>query len=340
MNIFITLDYEMFFGTKFGNLKTSIIDPTDKLLSVASKHNITITFFVDIGYIIKLEEYKKSHKILEEDYELIVEQIKSLISHGHDVQLHVHPHWEDSYYDGSKWVIVTTRYRLHDFSYDEIQDIVHRYKRSLEKITAKKIFTYRAGGWCIQPFSKIKNALKNNGIWLDSTLYYDGMDRSSTHFFNFKKMPKKSQYRFEDDPLIEVSNGFFMEIPISSYRVSPLFFLKKVFLKKFGATEYKIYGDGRGLSSGSLWNKFKTLMSYTSVPVSIDEHKSLLLQKAFDAFCNAHREEEDSFVILGHVKLLSQISLENLELFIQNNNLNNFTTYSKEFDTRRLEENV
>ena len=226
MKIFITLDYELFFGPRFGTVLASIIEPTERLIEIANKHNIRMTFFIDIGYIIKLKKYKSKYIELEQDYKLITEQIQVLASSGHDVQLHIHPHWEDSYYDGSKWVMVTERYRLHDFSNDEIKDIVFRYKKSLEEITCNQIFTYRAGGWCIQPFSKIKQALKENGLWLDSTLFKNGTAKSSTHFFNFKNMPEKIQYSFEDDPLVEAPNGYFLEVPISSYKISLLFHLK------------------------------------------------------------------------------------------------------------------
>ena len=329
MNIFITLDYEMFFGTKFGNLTTSIIKPTRQLLNIANRHNIKMTFFVDIGYIIKLKQYKGQYEILEEDYRLITKQVKTLISYGHDVQLHIHPHWEDSSFDGSQWNIVTQRYKLHDFSDNEIKDIVFRYKQELEELTEHKIFTYRAGGWCIQPFSKIRQALEKNGLWLDSTLFNNGSAHNNTHSYNFKNMPQKSEYRFEDDPLVEKEDGYFMEIPISSYKISPWFYLKTYLLNKLGRKRYSIYGDGMGLPSGSLWDKIKILMYTTEVPVSMDGYKSLLLQKTLDAFQQTHQK---NFVVIGHNKLLNRFSLEKLEQFIKNNHKkNNFTTYSNEY---------
>ncbi|MCF6330769.1 MAG: polysaccharide deacetylase family protein [Sulfurimonas sp.] len=337
MNIFITLDYEMFFGSKLGNLKTSIIKPTEQLLRVADKNNVKMTFFVDIGYVIKLKQYKVQHTALEEDYNLIAEQVKTLASYGHDVQLHIHPHWEDSSFDGSQWNMITHRYRLHDFSEDEIKDIIYRYKKALEELTGQKIFTYRAGGWCIQPFFKIKQALQDNELWLDSTLFNNGRAQGNTHSYNFKNMPKKSQYRFENDPLEEVKNGYFLEVPISSYKVSPLLYLKTYFFKKFGEKKYNIYGDGIGLSSGSLWDKLKILTYPIAMPVSIDGYKSTLLQKALDSFQNLHQEKEENFVIIGHNKLLSDFSLENLERFIQNNKVHNFTVYSNEFSNLKKE---
>ena len=158
MNIFITLDYELFFGSYSGTQEKSIINPTNKLLEVLNKYDLKASFFVDSGYLIKLDEYRKKYTKLEHDYKIIVNQIIELSKNGHDIQLHIHPHWEDSYYDGSKWVLDNRRYRLHEFSDEDIDKIVYQYKKVLTDIVGKKVFTYRAGGWCIQPFEKLSEA--------------------------------------------------------------------------------------------------------------------------------------------------------------------------------------
>lgn len=331
MNILITLDYELFFGSNTGTQDKSIIDPTNKLLNVLDKYNIKASFFVDTGYLIKLDEYRKKYDTLEKDYQTLIKQIKSLSSSGHDIQLHIHPHWEDSHYNGCKWVLDTTRYRLHEFNDVDVDDIVYRYKKVLTDIVGDKVFTYRAGGWCIQPFQKLFKALKNNDIWLDSTLFENGFNESSTHYFDFRNMEQKSNYRFEDNPLVEKNNGFFTEIPISSNKVSPLFYWKFAYYKKFGGTRHQIFGDGQGLSSGSKWDKMKMLLINSHMAISMDGYKSSLLQKAFKTFQKKYLANTDSFVMIGHPKALTPFSLEQLELFIQKNKDENFTTYLREF---------
>lgn len=331
MNIFITLDYELFFGSNSGTQEKSIIYPTNKLLEVLNKYGVKASFFVDSGYLIKLDTYRKKYDSLEEDYHKLILQIKSLSENGHDIQLHIHPHWEDSYYDGSKWVLDTTRYRLHEFSDEDIDDIVYRYKKVLTNIVGDKVFTYRAGGWCIQPFQKLTKALKNNDVWLDSTLFENGFNESSTHYFDFRKMVEKSNYRFEDNPLVEKNNGFFTEIPISSNKVSPWFYWKFAYYKKFGGTEHQMFGDGQGLSSGSKWDKMKMLLTNSHMAISMDGYKSSLLQKSFKTFQKKYLANTDNFVMIGHPKALTPFSLEQLELFIQENKGENFTTYLREF---------
>lgn len=328
MNIFITLDYELFFGCNSGTQERSVIYPTNRLLELLNKYNIKASFFIDSGYIIKLDKYRRKYDVLEDDYQKIISQIKNLSDSGHDIQLHIHPHWEDSYYNGNKWHMDTTRYRIHDFREDEINDIVYRYKKVLTDIVGDSIFTFRAGGWCMQPFDNLKNALKENNIWLDSTVFSDGKNQSSTHYFDFTNAPKKDFWQFEENPLLENKNGFFSEVPISSYQVSPLFFWKLVFAKKLGGEKHKTFGDG-GAAGGSKWDKIRMLTQWTNSVVSIDGYKASYLQKAFESF--KKNNDNKNFVIIGHPKAMSEYSLEKLEEFIIRYKDNYFTTYRNEF---------
>src|ERR1700733_6978930 len=100
MDIFITLDYEIYFGSDPGTVAKCIIEPTTMLINIAKKHDVRFSFFVDCGFLLKLDEFRKKYPVLENDYIAVVSQIKKLSSSGHDIQLHIHPHWEDSYYDG------------------------------------------------------------------------------------------------------------------------------------------------------------------------------------------------------------------------------------------------
>jgi len=322
-NILITLDYELFFGSKVGTLNNCILNPTNALVNILDKYNAKATFFVDSGYLVKLEELKHKYPLLEKEYQKITTQIKELDKKGHNIQLHIHPHWEDSTFDGDNWIMNTKRYRLHEFSEQEIDDIVFRYKKVLTDIVGDKIFAHRAGGWCMQPFDKLKNAFKKHNIWLDSTVFENGMNNSETHYFDFRNSPKKAKWSFENDPLIEEKNGFFKEFPISAYRLSPLFFWKLVFFKKFGSKEHNTFGDGTA-AGGSKKDKLRMLTSFTNSVVSIDGYKSSFLQDAYNSFIKS--DDRDNFIIIGHPKAMSEYSLKKLEKFIKKNNSSNFIT--------------
>lgn len=329
MNILLTLDYEIFFGKNTGSIERSIILPTNILLDVLNKYNIKASFFVDSGYILKLDEQRKLYSALEKDYIAVIEHIKYISDGGHDIQLHIHPHWEDSYFDGSKWVINTNRYRLHEFSEEDIDNIFYRYKKALTNIVGDNVFAYRAGGWCIQPFEQLSRALKNNGIWLDSTLFNNGINRSNTHFFDFSNMAKKSVYRFEEDPLLENNNGYFIEVPISSHRVYPWFYWKLAFHKMLAGKEHQMLGDGQGISSGSKLDKIRMLLARSYMAVSMDGYKSKLLETSFNYYKKRNSIHNDNFVIIGHPKAFTSFSIKQLERFIHKNRGEQFITYSQ-----------
>ena len=327
MNIYITLDYEIYFGENHGTVEKCIIYPTSELIRIAEKHNVRFCFFVDCGFILKLDEYRKKFPQLEKDYLAITEQVKYLSRTGHDIQLHIHPHWEDSYYNGERWIINVTRYKLSDFSDDDISDIVFRYKKVLTDLTGKTIFAFRAGGWCLQPFSKLKETFQKNNITLDSSVYRNGFFVSENYDYDFRDAPDKAIYKFEQDPVKENANGFFTELPISAIRNSPLFFWKLFLLGRKNPYLHKPLGDGRAMPAPGY--RKKLLTSFSNNPVSVDGYNANLLEMVLKKLTNKNFEH---MVVIGHPKALSRYSIQKLEKFVeQNKEKHNFTTYSNQF---------
>jgi hypothetical protein len=327
MNIYITLDYEIYFGENHGTVEKCIIYPTSELIRVAEKHDVRFVFFVDCGFILKLDEFRKKYSQLEKDYKAITEQLKYLSETGHDIQLHIHPHWEDSYFNGERWIININRYKLSDFNEAEINDIVVRYKKVLADLTGKKIFSYRAGGWCLQPFSKLKEAFSNNEITLDSSVFRNGYYQSQHYSYDFRNAPDKDIYHFEEDPAVEKPKGFFTEVPISPIKNSPLFFWTLFLLGRKNPYLHKPLGDGHAMPAPGY--RKKLLTRFTNNPVSLDGYNSHLLHKALKKL---HRNNKKHMVVIGHPKALSRYSIIKLEEFIIKNKAeNNFTTFSKEF---------
>ena len=330
MNIYITLDYELFFAEHSGSVEKSIIEPTQKLLESIESCLVKFCFFVDAGYLVRLEKYKDEFPQLQKDYDLITKQIKFLHDNGHDIQLHIHPHWEDTDYHDNQWHMDTTRYRIHKFSADETEAIVASYKKALTDIVGDTVFAYRAGGWCIQPFSHLKDALEKHNIWLDSTLYHDGYKDNSTHYLDFRNMPNKTEWKFSDDPLVVDKEGFFTEVPISSTKVSPLFYIKYALIRKFYKKEHQIMGDGKGVGRERKDNR-EMLTKLTPAVASIDGYRLSYLQKTLDTYVK--KSDNKHFVVMGHPKAATPYSLKKLKKFvIDNHTKHNFTTYTKAFN--------
>jgi hypothetical protein len=324
MNIYLTFDYELYFGERTGTAKHCILNPTQLLKEVADKHNIKLVQFVDVGYIIKLEEYKSKYPELEEDYKLITNQVKQLYLEGHDIQLHIHPHWEDSFYRGGKWHIIAKRYKLSDFDADNIERIVTSYKQKLESLTAPdSIFAFRAGGWCIQPFEKFKSAFIKNNISVDSSVFRNGKYSSEQYSYDFTNAPNLSSWNFDNDPC-KSEEGPFKEIPISSIKNSPLFYWKLFLLGRINPYEHKPLGDGVPIAAPGM--RKKLLTQYTQNTVSVDGYNAALLSKALRQY-----KDKNELVIIGHPKSLTRFGLKALDRFIsENKNKHQFTTFQIE----------
>ena len=106
-----------------------------------------------------------------------------------------------------------------------------------------------------------------------------------------------------------------MEIPISSYRVSPFFFWRFVLIKILKQKKHQAFGDGISIPMA---NKifFKFFLNFSNSVVSMDGFKAFLIKKAFMAYKN-NTADTDNFVIIGHPKAFSPYSLKQTENFIK-----------------------
>ena len=316
MKLLISLDYELYFGRQIGTIEHCLINPIDKLLRVVDPYEIKLSLFVDAGFLWRLRSEAKRFSSLEREYDLVRKQLASLTKNGHDVQLHIHSHWEDCHYTGSEWHMDVSNYRLHTFPDNEVNRIVRDYKNILEEITDTEIFAYRAGGWCLQPFEQIRQALLDNNIWLDSTVYRDGLSEDADRFYDFRNMPELPWWRFNQDPLIVDTTGPFVEIPISAIKMNPLFYWKLLVTKKLLKGKFKTYGDGEYIIASKSYY-FDRLFKSTMSPVTLDGVKAGLLETAY-----RFQPQESILNIMGHPKTLCDYSLEKLASFLDNHNHN------------------
>jgi len=314
MRTILTLDYELFFGKRTGTPQACMIDASDALLDVLSEFSASAVFFVDASYLVRLRDYRIHSAQLAQDYSELVSHIRHLETCGHQIQLHIHPHWFDSWHDGDHWNMVTDRYRLSQWGPREIGSLITRCARELNSHLTQRAFAFRAGGWCVQPFSDIADALRANGISVDSSVYHGGIADSEVHQFDFRSAPPVSSWRFDTDPCLPSPNGVFSELAISSLRVSPLFYWRFAFARLLGsANRHTRFGDGSAIQNGRR-DLLQLLTRRSHMAVSIDGYKATLLRRAFR---HAQRRQLAHFVAMGHPKSLTPFSLEHLRAWLE-----------------------
>lgn len=68
MKTLITVDYELFSGEIPGTVRKCLIDPVAKLTQLGEKYDTRFTFFIDVLYLVKLQQYINDAPCLQEDY--------------------------------------------------------------------------------------------------------------------------------------------------------------------------------------------------------------------------------------------------------------------------------
>lgn len=314
MNVYITFDYEIFFGNKQGDIEKTLLYPTEQILSIAKKENAKFTFFIDCGFLIKLKEYSETYPNLAKEYKLVSEQIKKISQEGHDCQLHIHPHWEKTTYNGKSWDFDYNFYKLSDFPDKEIQNIFKKYSDELKNLTGKKIISFRAGGWCIQPFDKIKSSFEDQGIKIDSSVFPGGKNIEEPYYYDYIDTPNKDLWYFEDDVCKEKDNGSFIQLPISSYKYSPLFFWRLFILGNLFPKSHKPIGNGKPMPSSITRKKLLTKNHYFSANVD-----GYFISKVQDVIKKNKKKNFKHTVIIGHPKAATNYSINQISRLIQKN---------------------
>ncbi len=324
MKVYITLDYEIFFGKEQGTIEKTLLYPTELLLSIGRKTNAKFTFFIDCGFLVKLKEYQNQFPHLKEEYLLVSTQIKKMKQEGHDCELHIHPHWERTTYDGQKWIFDYNFYKLSDFKPEEINSIFKKYNSELENITGKKAISFRAGGWCIQPFEVVQSAFEQENLKIDSSVFKGGKNIVSPYFYDYSNAPDKDFWKFDTNECLESKNGSFIELPISSYTYSPLFFWRLYVLGNLFPKSHKPIGNGKPMPSNLTRKKLLTQNHIMSA--SVDGYFSSKINTIIN------RNKKSNFghtVLIGHPKALTHFSLKTLERYIiKNNSWCSFNTFS------------
>ena len=97
LKICFTYDYELFMGKNNATAEEILFAPTQKIKEAMDEFGVKGVFFVDVCSAIAHERYN-----LTEFNAGFDEQIKGLVTDGHDVQLHIHSSWLKAHKNGDE----------------------------------------------------------------------------------------------------------------------------------------------------------------------------------------------------------------------------------------------
>ena len=228
-NILITFDYELYLGKRSGNADDCLIKPTNYLLNILKKCNLKAIFFVDTTYLLKLKKQAETHSLAKSDWTKIIHQLETILRDAHYVFPHIHPHWIDAKYieSSNEWDLSdSSKYRFENIPTNErsllFLDSISLLESIIKPIVPDyKIDSYRAGGYCIQPFEVFEPLFQKHGIKNDFSVIPGLYNRSDVHRFDFRSI-SESIYSFEQAIEKTQEGGIYKEYPISSVYISQI----------------------------------------------------------------------------------------------------------------------
>lgn len=319
MKAYITLDYELFMGSKVGTIDNSLIRPMNVLTEMLDKYNIKCNVFVDAAYLLRLYQLKENQEILEQ-FQLVTWHIQSLSSQGHAIQFHFHPQWLYSRYEDG-WIMDFDHYKISDMPLEDIKTYIPQAIELLQSYSSNKLKAFRAGGFSFPDEPCFYDILRKYEIDIDTSVLSGAKAKSKYQSYNYTKIPAYSPYRFNDDICVDDKDGYFTEYPISSVAMSGFrYSVIKSFLSKRFRTQpdSSKYGDGCGIGIPGgrydhLIHKLKRIFTSSVIYAAIDGFLSLYLENIYSYTV---RNNTDVFVIIGHPKIISDNSIRNFERFI------------------------
>lgn len=312
MNICFTLDYELFLGTATGTVDRCLIQPMNRYAEVAREVGMRFTIFVDASYLHALHREMAVHPALSDDWHRIRQQLLRLQREGHDLQLHIHPQWYYSTFDGHAWRLDTKHYCLYDVPRSEMLRLFRESKQLLDHLLGKHTRAFRAGGFSAQPTALLTQLFAENGLRVDSSVCPGTFYRSAHQRYDYRAVRPDAPYRFADDICRQQPDGPFTEIPLSMCRVSPLFQWRLLVVRlgeKLQRQGHHVpYGDGQSVRTTRA-SILRRLSWPTDAMATIDGYKINFLRQAIRTHLRSGCE---SMCVLGHPKLATPHSVEHL----------------------------
>src|SRR5437868_992738 len=90
LDVLFTLDYEIH-GNGQGSPEQLMIEPTDRMLRQFDEFGAKLTIMADVAEIMRFARHARETGRDEYFYGRIIEQLRTAVRTGHDVQFHVHP---------------------------------------------------------------------------------------------------------------------------------------------------------------------------------------------------------------------------------------------------------
>ena len=323
INLLLTFDHELPLGNLRGSYEDALFKPTYKLLELAKKVEVPITLFTDILSAVQFKGWD-----YEGFYKPYKEQLQKALASGHEVQLHVHPHWltttfeHGNYFPSSDFGLSCFR----NHALYSIENIIGAACKNLldicrEAVPDYNITAYRAGGYNIEPASSdIFRALFRNGIMYDSSIPLGYYYASAISEIDFRTLPQTANWHIsENGNFRKAAHEGILEIPIAtkpkSFFEIPTRFRLKKYAFRAPISHGNMIHEGRDPSFGQ---KLKMFLSPRLLSFDNHTQDAEYLMSILDYNVKKFRNQEEiSLAACSHPKTMGSYALQMMEEFVE-----------------------
>jgi hypothetical protein len=294
---------------------------------------VGVTFFADVCSVWAHRKFG-----LNDYADKFEAQMRDALKRGHDVQLHLHPHWLNSVWQEDHWQVATDRMYLAEFGFSDSDEaapaIIKRgvdYLHDLLRTVTPdyRCTAFRAAGLALQPKEQeLISALMDHGITIDSSIAKDLVLRLDTVEIDYRTVPSAANwYIAPASGLTKDAGEGVLEIPIATFRCglfSRLGFLYRR-LRSVGMRR------GAGISRSAKqtrWSNLSTMIRYNlrylygsplfSLSCDTKGHNLDMLLGGFDAYVKQHASGAPIFLsMINHPKLMFDAQFDLLESFVK-----------------------
>jgi hypothetical protein len=329
VKILLTFDYELPLGS-VKDYQVGLFKPADRLIKLANEVKVPIILFVDICSAIQFEKWENSNY-----YVPFKDQVQGALRDGHDVQLHIHPHWMNSSFVDKRF-IPSTNFSLSSFNHDidgySIEQIIEEAFWRLTDMGREvksdyQCIAFRAGGYDVEPESKrILNKLFDLGIRIESSVIKDFYLDYSFSKIDYSKTPTSSFWFIsKDGPLTTASQEGLLELPISSKPTGLRDLLGRRIKKTFnkGVFKSRLYnnsGTGYLAISGkqNLRSKYRSITNPTVLTFDREYRDVQDLESIVSHNVKKYEDEKSDLylTVIAHPKSMGEYHLGLMKSFI------------------------
>lgn len=331
LNVAFTFDYELFFGENKGSYSSVLFEPTKLLIDVLYEKGVSATFFADTCSLVQAEKYNQQEYIKG-----FKNQLLYMLEKNQDVQLHIHPHWLNSTFDGENWHFENEAYRIHSFGFDNIEEGANKIIKDgvdclnnllLPSYPEYRCIAFRAGGFCLQPHVELVKILYEHGIRIDSSVAPQLKSDDQSHAYDYRKRELATNWFVSSDGEWwedkKAGTNCLFEVPVATIDKNPVFFTYdrllhpesiKLTLEEMRGTYINSCQIVKRAVFGRIWNY---VSGYNAI--SLDAYQAGYIMQQLDRLINkGGTNEYNKYVaIIGHPKLVTHNYIENIKRVIE-----------------------